>query len=154
LPDYFWLETRTAPAIRSGSGGRLVKWGNRIRGRQEGDLSQTLDARFGPFRYSILFDFDAYRAPIQTAGCEDLPAPFGAWGAGIVIASGLVATRAWIDIPDAALTLAVPERWPTRVRVAFLHFEIAYRNQRSFRTELSVRVRVNNPVMERPRIRS
>jgi hypothetical protein len=117
---------------------------------REGNLSQSLDARFGPFRYGILFDFDAYRVPVQTVGCEDLPALFGTWGAGLVIASDLLATRAWLDIPDAILTLDAPRDWPTRVRVAFLRLEFDYRNQKSFRLGLSVRLNIQNPIMNLP----
>jgi hypothetical protein len=115
-----------------------------------GNLAQALDARFGILRYGILFDFDAYRVPIQTVGCEDLPALFGTWGAGLIIASDILATRAWLDIPDAALTLDAPRNWPTRVRVAFLRLEFDYRNQKSFSLGLSVRLNIQNPIMNLP----
>jgi hypothetical protein len=66
------------------------------------------------------------------------------------MASDLFATRLWMDIPDAALTLAAPRNWPTRVRVAFLRLELDYRNQRSFSLGLSVRVNIQNPIMKLP----
>lgn len=150
LPRYFWLETHAANAIRTHSDGRLVNQWTGRRLDREGNLSHALDARFGILRYGILFDFDAYRVPVQTVGCEDLPALFGTWGAGLVMASDLLATRVWLDIPDAALTLEAPRDWPTRVRIAFLHLEFDYRNQKSFSLGLSVRLNIHNPIMNLP----
>jgi hypothetical protein len=150
LPRYYWLETRGGNAIRTHDRGRLVDQWTDKRMERSGNLSQSLDARFGILRYGILFDFDAYRVPVQTVGCEDLPALFGTWGVGLIMASDLFATRAWFDIPDAALTFAAPKDWPTRVRVAFLRMEFDYRNQRSFSIGLSVRVNIQNPIMNLP----
>jgi hypothetical protein len=150
LPEYFWLETRGGNAIRTHDRGRLVDQWTGKRMERSGNLSHSLDARFGILRYGILFDFDAYRVPVQTVGCEDLPALFGTWGAGLIMASDLFATRVWMDIPDAALTLDAPKNWPTRVRVAFLRLEFDYRNQRSFNLGLSVRLNFQNPIMNLP----
>jgi hypothetical protein len=154
LPRYFWLETRGGNAIRTHGRGRLVdQWTGKSMDRS-GNVSHALDARFGILRYGILFDFDAYRVPVQTMGCEDLPALFGTWGAGIILASDLMATRVWMDIPDAVLTLDVPRDWPTRMRIAFLRLEFDYRNQRSFSLGLSVRLNIRNPIMDLPIKRS
>lgn len=150
VPQYYWLETRGGNAIRTRDRGRLVdQWAGK-RMERPGNFSQSLDARYGILRYGILFDFDAYRVPVQTVGCEDMPALFGTWGAGLILASDLMATRVWMDIPDAALTFAAPKDWPTRVRVAFLRLEFDYRNQRSFKLGLSVRVNIQNPIMNLP----
>lgn len=154
LPRYFWLEPRSSDAIRTHTQGRLVSQWTGDKLESQGNLSQSLDARFGILRYGILFDFDAYRVPVQTVGCDDLPALFGTWGAGLVIASDLLATRAWLDIPDAALNLDVPRDWPTRVRIAFLRLEFDYRNQKNFSLGLSVRLNIQNPIMNLPRTRS
>ena len=154
LPRYFWMESRASDAIRTHSKGGLVSQWTGDKLESSGNLSQSVDARFGILRYGILFDFDAYRVPVQTVGCEDLPALFGTWGAGLIIASDVLATRAWLDIPDAALNLDVPRNWPTRFRVAFLRLEFDYRNQKSFRLGLSVRLNIQNPIMNLPKTRS
>ncbi|MBW8888724.1 MAG: hypothetical protein JF616_13285 [Fibrobacteres bacterium] len=154
LPRYFWMESRSTDAIRTHSQGRLVSQWKGDKLESSGNLSQSVDARFGILRYGILFDFDAYRVPVQTVGCEDLPALFGTWGAGLILASDVLATRAWLDIPDAALSLDVPRDWPTHVRIAFLRLEFDYRNQKSFSLGLSVRLNIQNPIMNLPRTRS
>jgi hypothetical protein len=154
VPKYFWLETRASNAIRTHSQGRLISQWTGDKMELSGNLSQSVDARFGVMRYGILFDFDAYRVPVQTVGVDDLPALFGSWGAGLVIASDLLATRAWVDIPDAALTLDAPRNWPTRFRFAFLRLEFDYRNQKSFSLGLSVRLNIQNPIMALPITRS
>lgn len=150
LPRYFWLETRAAPAIRTHSRGRLVDQWDGSRMAIPGNLAHTFDARFGILRYGLHVDADAYAVPIQTIGVGDIHALFGTWGAGLIVASDLLATRFWLDIPDAMLDLAVPEAWPTRFRIAFLHLEFDYRNTKNFNLGISVRLRIENPIMNRP----
>jgi hypothetical protein len=150
LPRYFWLETRASNAIRTRKEGRLVRQWTGPQLQRAGNLAHTLDARLGIFRYGLHWDGDAYNAPVQTFACDDLPALFGTWGAGLVAASDLLATRVWLDIPDAALTLGYPRAWPSRFRVAFLHFDFAYRNQRNFNLGAAVRLHIENEIMNRP----
>ncbi len=150
MPQYFWLETRASEAIRAHKSGRMVSQWTGKQLQIEGNLAHTLDLRLGKFRYGLHWDSDAYNFPVQTLGCEDLPALFGSWGLGLVMASDLMATRVWVDIPDAALRLDFPEQWPTNFRVAFLHFEFEYRNPKSFNIGISVRLHIDNPIMNRP----
>ena len=150
LPRYFWLETRSSNAIRTQGRGRLVKQWDRKEMEYEGNFAHTLDARYGILRYGLHIDGDAYRAPVQTIGFDDIHALFGTWGAGLIVAADLLATRVTLDIPDTMLELAIPEAWPTRFRVAFLHIEFAYRNTKNFNLGFSVRLRIQNPIMERP----
>ncbi|MDB5104060.1 MAG: hypothetical protein JWP91_1749 [Fibrobacteres bacterium] len=150
LPRYFWMEPGAAAAIRQHKSGRVVnQWKGTVMER-EGNLSHTLDARLGILRYGFHFDSDAYRVPIQTFALDDLPAVFGTWGAGLVMASDILATRVWMDIPDASLRLGMPKAYPSRFRIAFLHLDLAYRNLRNFNLGVSVRVKVENPIMNRP----
>ncbi|MDB5049848.1 MAG: hypothetical protein JWO30_2919 [Fibrobacteres bacterium] len=150
LPQYYWLDPVSVSAIRGHKAGRLVNQWTGPALQRDGNLSHTLDARLGILRYGIHWDQDAYSVPVQTAGMDDLPALFGTWGGGLIIASDILATRLWLDIPDLALKLGLPEAYPSRFRIAFLHFDMAYRNLRSFNLGVSVRVRVDNPIMNRP----
>jgi hypothetical protein len=150
LPRYFWLESRPGIAIRNHANGRLISQWTGSSLERGGNLSQTLDARYGILRYGLLLDFDAYRVPVQTFACDDLPALFGTWGAGLIAASDVLATKVWADIPDLGLELEYPKAWPSHFRMAFLHLEFAYRNQRSFSLGLAVKVRIENPIMNRP----
>lgn len=151
LPQYYWLETRASPAIRYQTRGRLIRqWIDSSGMDMPGNFAQTVEARFGILRYSMHWDGDAYRAPVQAAGVGDIHALFGQWGADLIFAADLLATRVWVDIPDATLDLMVPEAWPTRFRVAFLHLEFAYRNTKNFNLGISVRLRIENPIMTKP----
>ncbi len=150
LPRYYWLDPASVAAIREHKQGRLVSQWTGPTLQRQGNLSHTLDARLGIVRYGLHFDTDAYRVPVQTVGLDDLPALFGTWGGGLIIASDILATHFWLDIPDLALKLGVPQAYPSRFRIAFLHFDIAYRDTRNFCLGVSVRVRVENPIMNRP----
>jgi hypothetical protein len=150
VPRYFWLEPRAAAAIREHKSGQVVNQWKGDEMQIDGNLSHTLDARLGVLRYRFHWDMDAYSVPVQTVAFDDLPAMFGSWGAGLVMASDILATRVWMDIPDATLRLGLPEAFPSRFRIAFLHLDFAYRNLRSFNLGISVRVKVDNPIMNRP----
>ena len=71
-----------------------------------------LDARLGILRYGFHWDMDAYTVPVQTVYLDELPAVFGHWGAGLIIASDILATRVWMDIPDISLPIGVPSAYP------------------------------------------
>lgn len=150
LPRYYWLETRASGAIRERKAGRVVSQWTGSTLESDGNLSHTLDARLGILRYQFHIDTDAYAMPIQTVGLNELPGLFGTWGAGLIFASDLIVTRLWVDIPDIGPTLSVPKNYPSRFRVAFLHVDLAYRNLRSFNLGISVRINVDNPIMNRP----
>ena len=150
VPPYFWLETGSDQAIRGHKPGRVVSQWTGPALRRPGNLSHTFDARLGVLHYGIRIDPDAYRFPIHTVGLDDLPALFGRWGAGLIVASDVMATRLWMDIPDLELRLGHPEAYPSRFRFAFLHFDMAYRSSKSFSIGTSVRIRIDNPVMNRP----
>ncbi|MEO6097630.1 MAG: hypothetical protein ABIW76_19025 [Fibrobacteria bacterium] len=150
LPRYFWLDPAAAEAIRGHKNGEIVnQWNGRTLER-EGNLSHTLDARLGYLRYGFHWDMDAYSVPVQTIVMDELPALFGTWGGGIVLASDIIATRIWADIPDASLRLGFPRAYPSRFRIAFLHLDLGYRNSKSFNLGASVRVKIENPIMSRP----
>jgi hypothetical protein len=150
LPRYYWLEPAATPAIRGHKNGELVNQWNGSRMEREGNLSHTVDARLGILRYGIHWDMDAYTVPVQTVYLDELPAVFGYWGAGLVIASDILATRVWMDIPDIGLPIDVPSAFPSKVRIAFLHIDCAYRNLKSFNIGISVRIRIDNPIMNLP----
>lgn len=150
LPRYFWLEPSAADAIRGHTNGELVNQWNGKTLEQDGNLSHTLDARLGILRYKFHWDMDAYTVPVQTIALDDLPAMFGTWGTGLIIASDIMATRVWMDIPDAVVRLGYPQAYPSHFHIAFLHLDFAYRNLRSFNLGISVRVKIENPIMNRP----
>jgi hypothetical protein len=150
LPRYYWLETRAPAAIRERRSGRVVNQWTGSTLELDGNLSHTLDARLGVLRYQLHIDTDAYNMPIQTVALNELPGLFGTWGAGFVFASDLIATRLWVDLPDIGPTLGAPGDYPSRFRFAFLHVDLAYRNLRSFNLGISIRVHVDNPIMNRP----
>lgn len=150
LPRYYWLEPMPSIAIREHRNGKLVTQWNGPTLERSGNFAHTAEARLGVLRYGLHWDSDAYRIPVQTVGLDDLPALFGRWGGGLILASNILATRFWVDIPDLALTLGHPEAWPTRFRIAFLHLDLAYRNSGNFSLGVSLRVRVDNPIMNRP----
>ena len=150
LPEYFWLDSRAATAIQSHQVGRVVKQWTGPSLEMAGNLSHTLDARLGYLRYGFHFDTDAYRMPIQTVALDELPALFGTWGTGLVMASNLLATHFWLDIPDLALTLPHPMAYPSHFRIAFLHLDLAYRSVRNFNLGASVRIHIDNPIMNLP----
>jgi hypothetical protein len=150
LPEYYWLDPKAADAIRERKPGKIVRQWSGSEMALGGNLAHTLDARFGYLRYGIRFDADAYRVPVQSAGMDELPALFGTWGGGLLFASDIFATRVWLDIPDLGLQLGYPEQYPTEFRFVFLRLDMSYRNPRSFSMGFSVRVRVDNPIMNRP----
>jgi hypothetical protein len=150
LPRYFWLEPAAAPAIRGHKNGDLVNQWNGSTMERDGNLSHTVDARLGVLRYGFHWDMDAYTVPVQTVYLDELPAVFGHWGAGLIIASDILATRVWMDIPDIGLPIGLPSAFPSKVRIAFLHLDCAYRNLKSFNIGISVRIRIDNPIMNRP----
>ena len=117
---------------------------------RDGNLSHTLNARLGILRYGFHWDMDAYTVPVQTVYLDEIPAVFGYWGAGLVIASDIMATRVWMDIPDVGLPINFPSAYPSKVNIAFLHLDCAYRSLRSFTFGISVRIRIDNPIMNRP----
>jgi hypothetical protein len=150
LPEWYWLETRAASAIRTQSRGRLVNQWNNETMDIPGNMAHTMDARYGILRYSMHWDGDAYRVPIQTLGFGDIHSLLGTWGAGLIIAGDILATKISLDIPDTMLELAFPSDWPTRFRFAFLHVDFAYRNTKNFNLGLSMRLRLENPIMNKP----
>ena len=150
LPRYFWLEPAASPAIRGHKNGELVNQWNGSSMELDGNLSHTVDARLGILRYGFHWDMDAYTVPVQTVYLDELPAVFGYWGAGLIIASDILATRVWMDIPNVSLPIDVPSSFPSKVRIAFLHIDCAYRNLKSFNIGISVRIHIDNPIMNRP----
>jgi hypothetical protein len=150
LPRFAWLDPAPAVAIRTHRSGRLVRQWTGTTLQREGNFSHTLDARLGILRYGLLLDMDAYRVPVHTIGLDDLPSGFGSWGGELILASSRAATHVWMDIPDLSLSLGYPEAYPSRFRFAFLRLDMEYLNTRSFRLGLSVRLRVENPIMNRP----
>jgi hypothetical protein len=150
LPRYFWLEPNPNRAIRDHKNGELVNQWNGSSMEQDGNLSHTLDARLGILRYGFHWDTDAYTAPVQTVYLDEIPAVFGYWGGGLVMASDIMATRVWLDIPDIGIPIGFPAAFPSKVNIAFLHLDCAYRSVRSFNLGISVRIRIDNPIMNRP----
>lgn len=150
LPRYFWLEPNPNRAIRDHKNGVLVNQWNGSAMERDGNLSHTLNARLGILRYGFHWDMDAYTVPVQTISLDEIPAVFGYWGAGLVIASDIMATRVWMDIPDIGIPIDFPSSYPSKVNIAFLHLDCAYRSLRSFTFGISVRVRIDNPIMNRP----
>ncbi|GEM_PF-2347705 len=150
LPQYYWLDPSATAAVKERRSGQMVNQWTGSSLEQEGNLSHTLDARLGYLRYGFHFDSDAYNFPVQTIGMDDLPSFFGSWGGGLILASDIIATRVWLDIPDLALSLPRPLDFPTDFRLAFLRLEFAYRNIRNFNLGVSVRIHLDNPIMNRP----
>lgn len=150
LPRYFWLETSAASLMKEHRSGNVVSQWSGSSLERDGNLAHALEARLGALRYSLNWDLDAYAAPVQTVALADLPALFGTWGAGLTMASDILATRVWLDIPDLKLVLGKPEAYPSRFRLAFVHVDFAYRNLRSFSLGASVRLHIDNPIMNIP----
>lgn len=150
LPQYYWLDPSAAAAVKARRAGRVVNQWTGSSLEMDGNLSHTLDARLGYLRYGLHFDTDAYKFPLQNLGLDDLPALFGTWGAGLIMASDIIATKVWLDIPDLALSLPRPRNYPTDMRMAFLRLDFAYRNIRNFNVGVSVRIHLDNPIMNRP----
>jgi hypothetical protein len=150
MPRYYWLEPSSVAAIREHKQGRLIKQWTGPALRLPGNLSHTLEARLGILRYGFHYDSDVYRVPVQTAGLDDLPAWFGTWGGGLIFASDVLATHLWMDIPDLTVKLGAPAAFPSVFHITYLHFDMAYRDTRSFCLGTSVRIRVENPIMNRP----
>lgn len=150
LPGYYWLETRASSLIRDRKAGKVVKqWADSALSRS-GNVGQSLDLRLAHVRYRLNWDGEAYAAAVQAVELDDLPAFFGHWGAGVVMAGDVAATRVWMDIPDFAFSLARPTAYPSRFRFAFLHFDLAYRNLRNFHLGASITARLDNPILNLP----
>ncbi len=150
LPEFFWLETRATTAITTHKPGRVVTQWTGTSLEKSGNLAHTADARLGYLRYAVHFDKDAYHMAIHTVSLDEMPALFGTWGTGIVIASSQMATRVWFDIPDLALTLPHPQAYPTNFRIAFLRLDLAYRSLRNFNLGVAVRLRIQNSILNLP----
>lgn len=151
LPRYFWLETEADSLIENLETGKVVRqWTDDESLALAGNVAHTLDFRLAYFRYGVHFDGDAYSAAVHSFMIEDVPAFFGSWGAGVMAAGGVAATRVWVDIPDLAFTFPAPQAWPSDFRVAFLRLDFAYRNFRSYHLGLAVTVRLDNRLLNLP----
>jgi hypothetical protein len=150
VPNHFWLETRASTLIRDRKAGRVVRQWADSSLRPEGNVGQSLDLRLGYLRYKLNWDGDAYESVVQAFELDELPAFFGQWGAGIVSAGDVAATRVWLDFADFAFSLSRPSRYPSRFRFAFLHLDLAYRNLKSFHLGVSLMVRLENPILSFP----
>jgi hypothetical protein len=150
LPQYFWLETSAASLTRTRTAGKVVKqWSDASQGHA-GNLAHSLDLRFAHLRYHAHWDAEAYRVPIHGFFLYDLPAAFGRWGGGLVMASDILATRLWMDILDFDFSLNRPRAYPSDLRMAFLHLDMAYRHLKSFSLGASITLRLNNRILHLP----
>ena len=148
-PDFFWLDNRAQEAAQFRKNGSLIRqWkkGSTL----PGNLSQTLHAKLGVLRYSMTFDFDAYRFPIQYFRLDDLPAPFGEWGFGFLTGRSTVFTRIWMDLFPLSFSVPHPETFPTSMRMAFLRFEFSFRNEQEYQIGLSTCLTLDNPALRLP----
>ncbi len=152
LPEYYWLEPDASKSIQTRKPGSVVtQWtGGNL--EKTGNFSHTLEARLGYLRYKLVWDADAYAngVLVHDVAMEDLPAVFGTWGVGFVAASGMAATRFWLDIPDLGFGFRHPRAYPSDFRLALLRIDMSYRTVRNFEVGLSVRLHIENPIMNRP----
>jgi hypothetical protein len=154
MPEHFWLEKDADSLVRNREEGNVVRQWTGETLEIEGNFAHTLDFRLSHFRYGLHFDGDAYSGAVHTVMFEDVPAFFGAWGAGIIASGGSAATRFWLDIPDLAFNLPAPRAYPSDFRIAFLRIELGYRSIRSFSLGLSVTVKLDNPILKLPGAKS
>jgi hypothetical protein len=151
LPEYFWLETQASTLIREQEMGEVVnQWTDEEQLHIDGNLAQKLEARLGHFRYRLLWDGEAYASAVHAYELDDMPSFFGRWGAGLLASSGVAATRFWFDVGDFAFSLARPTGYPTRFQMAFLHFDLGYRNLKSYTLGVSLTIRLDNPILNLP----
>jgi hypothetical protein len=151
LPDYFWLETEASTLIREQEIGKVVnQWVDEEQLAIDGNLAQKLEVRLAHLRYRLLWDGEAYRSAVHFYELDDMPSFFGRWGAGLVASSGVAATRFWFDVGNFAFSLARPSAYPTRFHMAFVHLELGYRNLKSYQLGVSLKVRLDNPILNLP----
>jgi hypothetical protein len=163
IPEYYWLD----PFAGSGSyiAGReraddpidldeeeyaeakLIRpWreGGRTRPRTP-NFTHTLHVKIGQIRYAAVFDPDFYNSVIHDLMFEELPAPFGQWGVGFVVAEGVAHTRIRTDLFPATIGIPVPQG--SYLRFFFLRAELALRDAQSFHASVTTTILLDSPIL-------
>jgi hypothetical protein len=162
LPEYFWLDPN------AGSGSYLIGReeagtpvapgqdfadGSLVRGWKRGgrldtptpNYSQTVRLKIGQVRYSALFDSDVYKSTIHDLLFDELPAPFGQWGVGFVLADGAAHTHVRFDL--FPVTLGIPKPRGSTFRFFFLRMDLAIRDVQTFHVGLATAIHLDSPIL-------
>jgi hypothetical protein len=107
------------------------------------NLYQAMHAKVGNLRYSAYFDPDVYRSVIQRFLFEDLSAPFGRWGFGVVMADGAASTLYRLELLPVEETFGGTPS-DTRLRMYYLRLEIAYRDVQTFHVGVSTTIHLDS----------
>jgi hypothetical protein len=164
FPEYYWLDPNggegsykagralagdpvdpndTANVYRDGS--LMREWSeNGDPFPSNGNLAQTLHLKIGNIRYSAHFDDDVYRSVIHRVFFDELAAPFGQWGFGVVKAGGAAHTLLRLDLLPWRVGFGAPvERG--YFRVFFLRIDIAYRDLQTFHVGAMTSILLDSP---------
>ncbi len=151
FPEFYWMDIDASHAALTRTSGVLVRqWEKGV--TLPGNLSQALHLKFAALRYSIHFDGDAYRTPVQEIGLADLASPFGPFGFGFLI-GGAIYTQVQADFFPADFGIPVPKSFPSAVRFTVLHLELAFRNKEDVHLNAAVRIDWDNPLLRRPGVK-
>jgi len=149
IPEYFWLDPGAGDAATNRANGQLLRQWQQSKSLP-GNLSQSFRCKLGALRYTWTVDGDAYTQTIHEFGLADLPAPFGPWGFGFILAGSFVETRLGLDLFPIFLRMNSPKEYASRVGFTFLHVDLAYRDKKDFHLSLATRISLENPVMRWP----
>lgn len=164
FPEYYWLDPHAGEGSYKAGRSRLgdpvdeddtvnvFQDGALMREwSQEGDptpsnsnFAQALHLKIGNIRYSAYMDPDVYRSTIHRVFFDELSAPFGQWGFGLVTARGSAHTLLRLDLLPWRVGFGAPvER--AYFRIFFLRFDIAYRDLQTFHVGVATSVLLDSP---------
>jgi hypothetical protein len=162
FPEFFWLDPNGGAGSyvigreKAGSpvasdedyadGSLMNGWkrGGRLTAPRP-NYSQTLRLKLGQIRYSAVFDPDVYNSTIHDLLFDELPAPFGQWGLGFVLAEGAAHTHIRFDL--FPVTLGIPRPQGSTFRFFFLRLDLAVRDIQTFHIGLATAIHLDSPIL-------
>ncbi len=162
IPEYYWLDPKGGSGAyvigREAQGQPLgitedYEDATVIRGWRRGgrtqpstpNYSQTLRVKIGQIRYAAVFDPDVYNSVIHDLMFDELPAPFGQWGLGFVLAEGAAHSHIRFDLFPVTLGIPVPRN--SSFQFFFLRVDIAVRDAQTFHIGLATAMRLDSPIL-------
>ncbi len=149
IPEFVWLDPDAADAAKLGQNGNLVRQWSKGR-RLPGNLTQAVHAKLGILRYSIYLDQDAYTVPIQQFLLDDLPSPFGPWGAGFMLGGSAIYSLLRIDFLPITFDLFPTKVYHHQERFGFLRLDLGYRTKKNFHIGLTTHFTLNHALLSWP----
>ena len=162
FPEYYWLdpnggsgsyvvgrEQAGSPVLETenfADGTVMKNWSRGGRTQPSTpNYSQTVRVKIGQVRYAAVFDPDVYNSVIHDLLFDELPAPFGQWGIGFVLAEGAAHTHLRFDL--FPVTLGIPKPRGSSFHFAFLRIDLAVRDAQTFHFGVATAMSLDSPIL-------